>query len=210
MSEEYQLKLSHHQQRRKSKNCNDETFDSIPTKRPSKGKNRNHHKTSNRHRYTEVSLQIDSRKQQFHQDESYRPGSVISSTDEQFKSNRNGVNNNNVNTDSDDQRENDNSIQKIFLSNQIDSFSGSHNSIDSSSSTQMKQSGIKLAMWDYGHCDVKKCSGRKLARLHVIKDLRLSAKWRGIILSPFAKQAVSKADRGIVASLGKYEILTNI
>jgi len=41
---------------------------------------------------------------------------------------------------------------------------------------------------DFNHCDPRKCSGKKLARLGLMKELRIggsssSAKFRGIVLS---------------------------
>jgi len=35
---------------------------------------------------------------------------------------------------------------------------------------------------DFGQCDSKKCTGRKLARLGLIQELPLAAKFRGIVL----------------------------
>lgn len=80
---------------------------------------------------------------------------------------------------------------------------------------------LKLAMWDFGQCDAKKCTGRKLARLGelarfadclliffvmmlagLIRDLKVTQRFRGVILSPFGQQAVSAEDREIVEELG--------
>ncbi|XP_052896071.1 18S rRNA aminocarboxypropyltransferase [Anopheles moucheti] len=59
-----------------------------------------------------------------------------------------------------------------------------------------------VSMWDLKHCDPKKCSGRKLARHGLIKNLRLGQKFPGLVLTPVGVNCVSPQDREIIKSLG--------
>ncbi|KAK9473030.1 UPF0293 protein C1F3.04c [Dipodascopsis tothii] len=61
---------------------------------------------------------------------------------------------------------------------------------------------IKLAMWDFDQCDPKRCSGKKLARLGLIRPLRVGQKFQGVIVSPDGKIPVSPADRELVEENG--------
>lgn len=60
----------------------------------------------------------------------------------------------------------------------------------------------KLAMWDFDHCDPKRCSGKKLERLGLIKNLRVGQKFTGIVVSPNGKGVVCPDDREIVEGHG--------
>ena len=42
---------------------------------------------------------------------------------------------------------------------------------------------MKSFVQDFDHCDPRRCSGKRLARLGLIKDLRIGAKFRGVVVS---------------------------
>ncbi|KAJ7880003.1 hypothetical protein B0H14DRAFT_2708217 [Mycena olivaceomarginata] len=57
-------------------------------------------------------------------------------------------------------------------------------------------------MWDFDHCDPRRCSGKKLARLGLIKELKVGSRFRGIVVSPKGKQVISPADHDIILKGG--------
>jgi pre-rRNA-processing protein TSR3 len=41
----------------------------------------------------------------------------------------------------------------------------------------------KAACWDLGHCDAKRCSGKKLMRLGFMRELAIGQKFAGVVIS---------------------------
>lgn len=73
---------------------------------------------------------------------------------------------------------------------------------DETSEDAFQGSKLKLAMWDFGQCDAKKCTGRKLARFGLLKDLRVKNGFGGIALSPVGVQCISQEDHDLVKRKG--------
>jgi len=61
---------------------------------------------------------------------------------------------------------------------------------------------VQLLMWDFNQCDIKRCTGRKLARLGYMKEMRLGAPFQGLVLTPNGERTISPEDREIVENLG--------
>ena len=59
-----------------------------------------------------------------------------------------------------------------------------------------------IAMWDVGHCDPKRCSGRKLARFELLKVLKLKQRFPGVCLSPKGVDYVSRSDKEVIEKHG--------
>ncbi|KAI9680853.1 MAG: ribosome biogenesis protein tsr3 [Caeruleum heppii] len=61
---------------------------------------------------------------------------------------------------------------------------------------------FKAACWDLGHCDPKRCSGKRLMRLGLMRELHVGQKFPGVVISPNAKQVVSAADKELLEQYG--------
>ncbi|EMC99641.1 hypothetical protein BAUCODRAFT_119218 [Baudoinia panamericana UAMH 10762] len=65
-----------------------------------------------------------------------------------------------------------------------------------------KRPSFKAAAWDLNHCDAKRCSGKRLMRLGLMRELHVGQKHAGIVVSPKAKNLLSPADRPILEQYG--------
>ncbi|GAA5970978.1 hypothetical protein JCM11641_004531 [Rhodosporidiobolus odoratus] len=79
--------------------------------------------------------------------------------------------------------------------------SGSEDGSDDES-VQTVAGRVPVAMWDFDHCDPRKCSGKKLSRLNLMQELRVGQRFQGIVMSPKGTQVVCPADKEIVENAG--------
>lgn len=61
---------------------------------------------------------------------------------------------------------------------------------------------IKAACWDLGHCDPKRCSGKKLMKLGLMRELHMGQRHAGVVITPNGRRVVSPADSALLAQFG--------
>ncbi|KAI5288255.1 ribosome biogenesis protein tsr3 [Ascosphaera aggregata] len=82
-------------------------------------------------------------------------------------------------------------------------YSGSHSSrSDSRKDADAAKLPFKAACWDLGHCDPKRCSGKRLMNLGIMRDLSIGHKFAGVVISPKAKRTLSPADAPLLEQFG--------
>lgn len=73
---------------------------------------------------------------------------------------------------------------------------------DDADQTDAAQPPFKAACWDLNHCDPKRCSGKKLIRLGLMRDLHLGQRHNGVIITPNGKHTLSPADGELLEQYG--------
>jgi pre-rRNA-processing protein TSR3 len=61
---------------------------------------------------------------------------------------------------------------------------------------------IKLSMLYFDQCDPKKCTGKKMEHLGLLKEIKFSKNYGGILLTPTGKKICSIEDHDIIAQKG--------
>ena len=61
---------------------------------------------------------------------------------------------------------------------------------------------IKLSMLYFDQCDPKKCTGKKMERLGLLKEIKFSKNYGGILLTPTGKKICSIVDHDIIEKKG--------
>lgn len=71
-----------------------------------------------------------------------------------------------------------------------------------SSSAGRPRPAFKAACWDLGHCDPKRCSGKRLMKVGLMRGLHLGQRFNGVIITPNGKHVVSPADKELLETYG--------
>lgn len=61
---------------------------------------------------------------------------------------------------------------------------------------------FRAAAWDLEHCDAKRCSGKRLMRLGLMRELHVGQKFPGVVVSPKATAVLSPADKDVLDAHG--------
>ncbi|KAH9879869.1 hypothetical protein J1614_001893 [Plenodomus biglobosus] len=73
---------------------------------------------------------------------------------------------------------------------------------DTNDGPRPEKPAYKAACWDLGHCDAKRCSGKRLMRLGMMRELHVGQKFAGVVVSPKARKILSPQDKPIMEQYG--------
>ncbi|KAJ5257088.1 Ribosome biogenesis protein TSR3 [Penicillium angulare] len=73
---------------------------------------------------------------------------------------------------------------------------------DGNDSAASSRPAFRAACWDMGHCDPKRCSGKRLMKLGLMRELHIGQRFPGVIVSPNAKKVISPADKELMEQHG--------
>lgn len=61
---------------------------------------------------------------------------------------------------------------------------------------------FKAACWDLGHCDPRRCSGKRLMKLNLLRSLHPGQRHPGVVITPNGKRTLSPADAELLTTFG--------
>lgn len=73
---------------------------------------------------------------------------------------------------------------------------------DSDVTDEVKTLKVRMYLWHFNQCDVKRCTGKRLLRFGLVKELPMTQRFSGIILTPLATTLFSLSDAEIVKNKG--------
>ncbi|KAI1634240.1 hypothetical protein F4809DRAFT_537975 [Biscogniauxia mediterranea] len=73
---------------------------------------------------------------------------------------------------------------------------------ENATTSSSSQPAFKAACWDLNHCDPKRCSGKKLIKLGLMRELHFGQRHNGVIITPNGKHTLSPADRELMDQYG--------
>ncbi|GKZ20675.1 ribosome bioproteinsis protein tsr3 [Aspergillus brasiliensis] len=73
---------------------------------------------------------------------------------------------------------------------------------DADDADRPSRPAFKAACWDMGHCDPKRCSGKRLMHFGLMRELQIGQRFPGVIVSPNAKKVISPADKDLLEQFG--------
>lgn len=77
-----------------------------------------------------------------------------------------------------------------------------HGGGDDDDSAGSGKPSFKAACWDLNHCDPKRCSGKKLIKMGMMRDLHIGQRHNGVIITPNGKHTISPADKELMEAYG--------
>lgn len=61
---------------------------------------------------------------------------------------------------------------------------------------------VNIIKKNFGQCDPKMCTGMRLKKFGLLKEIKMNSKFQGILLTPTGKKSVSKEDTDIILEHG--------
>ena len=118
-------------------------------------------------------------------------------TNEEKQEDKKDDNNNEDNPEKNNNEDINNDINNNEEENNTNQFQGEEGEED-----EYEEFTIKLSMLYFDQCDPKKCTGKKMERLGLLKETKFSRNYGGILLTPNGKKICSIADHEIIAQKG--------